>query len=271
MYPMHKYDGLPEFELFNRENFNVQRDEDLPTITFMSNTRLNELAPQPSETPLEYQEYHPFLEDWAVFRLLPQVMHYDKKMNEFFKGINAGTYRIPDYINNVNPPSLFAYHSTLPSMFRNHSMVTNMLYAMEFHQPKTEFRDKELALNYMASFLRPIDERLLAVIKIMASAQKVRLNMELGKQMMNELKFWQLDTHEVGTESDEEGMDEEDITQLIGKGIDADGNEEGHSDLTMAERMIAAFEDEGIREKEREELVTKELNISRFQVEPEVE
>lgn len=44
-YPMSTYEGQPEFELFNRDNFNVSRDEDLPTVTFMSNTNLNELAP----------------------------------------------------------------------------------------------------------------------------------------------------------------------------------------------------------------------------------
>lgn len=49
-------------------------------------------------------------------------------------------------------------------------MVTQCLYALEFHHPRTELRQKEIALNFTASFLRPIDERLLDVIKIMASA-----------------------------------------------------------------------------------------------------
>jgi hypothetical protein len=47
-----------------------------------------------------------------------------------------------------------------------------------------------LALNYAASFLRPIDEKLIEVIKEVAAAKKIRLNIELGKQMMNELRFW---------------------------------------------------------------------------------
>lgn len=84
--------------------------------------------------------------------------------------------------------------------------------------------------------------------------------MEMGKQMMSELQFWKFDPMYVGSESDEEGLDEEDITQLLAKGIDGDENAE----LTMAERMIAAFDDENVREKERDVLLNKELNISRF-------
>lgn len=84
--------------------------------------------------------------------------------------------------------------------------------------------------------------------------------MEMGKQMMSELQFWKFDPMYVGSESDEEGLDEEDITQLLAKGIDGDE----HSEMTMAERMIASFDDEGKREIERDVLMNKELNISRF-------
>lgn len=78
--------------------------------------------------------------------------------------------------------------------------------------------------------------------------------------MMSELKFWPFDAMWVGSESDEEGLDEEDITQLLASGIDGDDNGE----MTMAEKMIASFDDEGAREKERDILLNKELNISRF-------
>lgn len=42
---MATYDGAPEFEMFNRENYTVDDDRDLPTLTFMSNTHLHELPP----------------------------------------------------------------------------------------------------------------------------------------------------------------------------------------------------------------------------------
>lgn len=79
---------------------------------------------------------------------------------------------------------------------------------MEFNQPRTSIRDKELALNFAASFLRPIEGKLLDVIKEVAAAKKIRLNVELGKQMMNELKFYAIDPHEVGEKSDDEIMEE---------------------------------------------------------------
>lgn len=42
---MQDYNGEPEFELFNRENFNVTDESELPQITMMSNTEANELIP----------------------------------------------------------------------------------------------------------------------------------------------------------------------------------------------------------------------------------
>lgn len=102
-----------------------------------------------------------------------------------------------------------------------------------------DIRDKELALNYAASFLRPIDEKLIEVIKEVASAKKIRLNVELGKQMMNELRFWQIDPMEVGEESDEEGEEEEDITTLLNKNLEGADEEEKKS---LTARMLDAME-----------------------------
>jgi hypothetical protein len=59
--------------------------------------------------------------------------------------------------------------------------VTNAFFALEYNQPRTSIRDKELALNFAASFLRPIEGKLLEVIKEVAAAKKIRLNVELGK------------------------------------------------------------------------------------------
>jgi hypothetical protein len=55
-----------------------------------------------------------------------------------------------------------------------------------------------------ASFLRPIDIKLLNCIKEVAAAKKIRLNVELGKQMVNDVKFWDLDVHEIGELSEDE-------------------------------------------------------------------
>lgn len=131
-------------------------------------------------------------------------MNYDRSMGDLLKGIASGAVKVPEYSKIINPPTLFAYYSTLPAWCRNHSLVTNALFALEFHQPRVGIRDKELALNFMASYLRPIDGRLLDVIKEVAAAKKIRLNIELGKQMMNELRFYDLDPHEIGEQSDDE-------------------------------------------------------------------
>jgi hypothetical protein len=125
-------------------------------------------------------------------------------MGDLLKGIVSGAVKVPEYSRIINPPTLLAYYSTLPAWCRNHSLVTNALFALEYHQPRVGIRDKELALNFVASYLRPIDGKLLDVIKEVAAAKKIRLNIELGKQMMNELRFYDLDPHEIGEKSDDE-------------------------------------------------------------------
>ena len=52
MYPMQTYEGLPEFVLTNRKNFNVSDASELPQVTFMSNTDLNELTPQHNDNTM---------------------------------------------------------------------------------------------------------------------------------------------------------------------------------------------------------------------------
>jgi hypothetical protein len=57
--------------------------------------------------------------------------------------------------------------------------------AFEHHHPTMKHRDKELALNYACSFIRPIDKGLEDVIVELASSNKIRLNIALGKEMIN--------------------------------------------------------------------------------------
>lgn len=44
-YPMASYDGTPEFELFNRDAYNVDNEQELPQITIMSSISPSELPP----------------------------------------------------------------------------------------------------------------------------------------------------------------------------------------------------------------------------------
>jgi hypothetical protein len=54
-------------------------------------------------------------------------------MGDLLRGIASGAVQVPEYSRIINPPTLFAYYSTLPSWCRNHSLVTNALFALEFH------------------------------------------------------------------------------------------------------------------------------------------
>lgn len=170
----------------------------------------------------------------------------------------------PKFTETINPPTLLAYYLTLPKWVREHSLITNCFYALEYHQTRTTIRNKELAMNFAASFLRPLDDRMMKVIKEGIASKKLRLNVELGKQMVNERKFWAIDIHEVGEESGDEGN----IRKGDDKSMGLDDSDA--SGLTMAQRMLR-FIDEDEREKERRVIMDKEQNISEFMVEPEVE
>lgn len=50
------------------------------------------------------------------------------------------------------------------------------MMAFEYHQPGIEFRQKEIAMNYAMSFIRPIDPMLEEVIIEVATSNKIRLN-----------------------------------------------------------------------------------------------
>lgn len=83
-------------------------------------------------------------------------------------------------------------------------MIYNIVHAFEYHQPAVDIRKKELAMNYACSFLRPIEGRLKEVIIEVAASKKIRLNIELGKQMISELRFYELQAEDLGeTGSDE--------------------------------------------------------------------
>jgi hypothetical protein len=133
------------------------------------------------------------------------MMQYDMALQSFFKGLRQGTLRIPDFVNTINPPSLWAYYETLPKWARDHPTVRNLMIAFEYHKPITTIRDKELAMNYACSFIRPIDKELEDVIVEIATSHKIRLNIQKGKEMISQLKFYEFDSMYLGDTSDDEG------------------------------------------------------------------
>jgi hypothetical protein len=96
-YPMQGYTGQPEFELYERESYNVANDKDLPQLTYTSNTGVNELMPQHNDNTLDYQKLHPELERWAIFRSLPPLLNYEKTYMQQQRDIQAGLMVVPKY------------------------------------------------------------------------------------------------------------------------------------------------------------------------------
>jgi hypothetical protein len=50
-----------------------------------------------------------------------------------------------------------------------------------------DIKDKEMAMNLACSYLQPIEGRMLDVVGQMCASQKIRMDGQLGKEMMSEL------------------------------------------------------------------------------------
>lgn len=224
----------------------------------------HELAPFPARHTLDYQELHPELEGWAVFRSLPMMMSYDQAMTNFIKSLNNGTMRVPDWVKNFNPPSLFAYYNTLPKWARDHPAVRNVLMAYEYRHPTMDFRQKETAMNFMMSFIRPIDQRLEDVIIEVATSTKLKMNVARGKEMISELKFYEMDPFDLGTvtegEPEEEQLD--DSGRVINRNAKTEEELKEEYELKSAMEKFASGVDENARERELHRYNEKEMDIT---------
>ena len=63
--------------------------------------------------------------------------------------------------------------------------------------------------------MRPIGKRLMGCLTQAAQAKKIRLNVELGKQMMQEIKFYVLDPHEIGELTEDEFKEKNNMMQQL--------------------------------------------------------
>jgi len=54
-------------------------------------------------------------------------------MDDHLEDVASGNLQVPNFMKLINPPSLWAYYSTLPQWCRDHSVVRNILYAFEYH------------------------------------------------------------------------------------------------------------------------------------------
>jgi len=86
--------------------------------------------------------------------------------------------------------------------------------------------------------LRPIEGRLRDVITEVAKSKKIRVNIENGKVMMNELNFYTIDVAELGSDTEDDGDDEaaeKEFSRLLMGGLD---EEEAAARGNMLERVM---------------------------------
>lgn len=261
----------PEFAISERDKYNVANPSELGPTTFMTAQEAHELPPQTTDNVLNYLQYHQEQEPWAIFRALPELIKYDKALADFFRGLSNGSLHIPNWMAQTNPASVWAYYLTLPTWCRDHPVIYNMVHAFEYHQPMVDIRKKELGMNYACSFLKPIEGRLRDVIIEVAASKKIRLNIELGKQMISELRFFELRPEELGeTASDEEGdKGENALVNLLGAGVQDD--KMNSADIKQQIEKLIGGQDYVSRMKERERILGQEQNIDKFQFEAATE
>ena len=205
LYAGQNYEGRPNEELFDPTNYNTQTEEESPRISFTTTLGPLELPPVHRDFNPSYQHFHWDLERWAVFRALPNIVKMKRDLDKFVADC-AANYKSLELAEKEDAPnpSLWAYYSTLPAWCREHSVVRSVLFAFEYHKPEMTLREKELAMNLACSYLRPIEGRLKEVIVQAAQSQKLRMDVTLGKQMMNELKFYAPDPATLGSDTEED-------------------------------------------------------------------
>jgi hypothetical protein len=264
-YPMEGYSGIPEFDLTERRSYNDQIGK-LPFMRFHSQVREDEMMPLPEEHTLDYTEINWELERWTLFYQLPNIMKFGNNLQLSLQQLAAGQLMVPDYLNLVNPPTLWSYFSTLPSWARKDPHIRNVMMAMEYHHPNLSLRAKEEALNFACSFLRPVDEIMKKVLAEACASGKVQLNMELGTKMLTELPFYEIDEGGLGSESEDfEAEDgEQDIESILRMSRAAANDDE---EVTPMQAALKAL-DEDTRLEDMRKITEEDMNIEEFRVQP---
>lgn len=179
MFPMQHFKGQPEFVIADHDKYDQSSGAKMPFLRFHTPIRENELLPIPENHSLDYTKVMWELERWTLFKSLPSLMEFDANVKNILEKVSNGTIKVPDYVNEINPPSLNTYFSTLPSFARNDPFVRNAFMAYEHHHcGDMTIRQKEQMLNMACSFLRPIDTTMKEVLVIACMSNKVQMTMK---------------------------------------------------------------------------------------------
>jgi len=152
LYPMQNYtdDFGPQEIMFEKERIRL-KDGTLPEFHIHTTTGPNELGPLQPNMPLWYDKVHYGLENWTMYRMLPQMILYDRALTQHLRNVGTGLMTVPNYVDTMIPQTLWAYYETLPKWCRDSKLVRNVLFAFEYNKPHMNFREKELAMNYMCA------------------------------------------------------------------------------------------------------------------------
>jgi len=78
-------------------------------------------------------------------------------------------------------------------------------------------------MNFVASMLRPIEGRFKDCLLEVACSNKIRVTMENGKDMLNELNFYTIDVADLGSDTEADDDDEaaeKEFSRLLMGGLD---------------------------------------------------
>jgi len=120
-------------------------------------------------------------------------------------------------------------------------------------------------MNLACSYLRPIEGRLRDVIIEVASSKKIRVNVELGKQMMAEQRFYEVDETTLGDTSEDEAAADDGLLDILTRGLDDE--ERAQVDVGKLIEGIVGGTEYDERMKERERIMSQEQNIDKYQFE----
>jgi hypothetical protein len=143
---------IPQYEGLQK----MENASSSPVITISSPLRAGEMGLAPPDMNISYHHAQAEIEKWGVFRLMPQIVNFQKRFGEFQFLLDLNLIRRQD----DSRPSLFTYFHTLPKWCRDNPVVRNVLMGLEYTKPLINFRQKELALNFACSMILPIDESL---------------------------------------------------------------------------------------------------------------
>lgn len=143
MYPQQNYQGLPEFDIADRTFYDTNQPGKLPHLRFHTHIKEDELLPFPEQHTKDFSEIMWELERWTLFKALPSLVQFDNNIKQIVRGMHNGSIKVPDYLKEVNPPTLMTYYETLPSWARKDPIVRNVFMAFEHHKGDLDIRQKE--------------------------------------------------------------------------------------------------------------------------------